>query len=547
MNSDNKEASPEPKSPLLSEQWGRTDFWQSPEPVDEQKQASHPTLDGGRGGYNVDENGFRLYEHATRVFMPPVNPQNGAYGNGQPPQTMPNQRVAPPPYGAYPPQSPNYNPPYGYPPYQPQPQYGWPGYGYNYPVAPPRRPVDMLAIAALSGSILAVLLGLLFLLVLALILVAPNRLSDSQFFGAVVSILSLMVSGLVGGGFGVYHSLRALLHRRSLTFKTPPFWIYLLLYVAVIGVAYWLQTIGMSTAYPLLTLALIVLSAYLPAWSIFSLGVRRIRKPEWPTTWRRFAFSLISGATLSILLAAVAELGLQVLVFRNLSVTPATLHCIDSPDVGGNSCNTPTVINLLLLMVSGIAPIVEETVKPLAVAMLFRRFRNAREAFTLGLAAGIGFNLVETIGYMSSQYGDWLSVAVVRSGSGLLHGFGAGMVTLGWYFIARKVDGKRHWVKGIGCWCYAVIQHAIWNGSVAIVELPDPIGSFFRDQKINLGFTQVESILGLYFIEVVIMLCLFLYVTGRLRQKTPRRPPIMETQPASPLINQQPQPGLARP
>ena len=88
-----------------------------------------------------------------------------------------------------------------------------------------------------------------------------------------------------------------------------------------------------------------------------------------------------------------------------------------------------------------IAPVVEEAVKPLAVVALIGRIRGAAEAFVLGLACGVGFDMVETSGYIGTGYHDWLNVALVRSGSSLLHGFGAAMVALGWYYLTHA---KRH-------------------------------------------------------------------------------------------------------
>ena len=78
-----------------------------------------------------------------------------------------------------------------------------------------------------------------------------------------------------------------------------------------------------------------------------------------------------------------------------------------------------------------VAPLVEEGVKPLGAILVMPRIRSASEAFLLGLAAGIGFDFVETIGYIGMGEADWISVAIQRVGAGLLHGVGAGMGALG--------------------------------------------------------------------------------------------------------------------
>ena len=181
---------------------------------------------------------------------------------------------------------------------------------------------------------------------------------------------------------------------------------------------------------------------------------------------------------------------------------------------------------MLLILLSVIAPLVEETVKPLAVVVLIGRVSSKAEAFTLGLACGIGFNLVETTGYISSGYNGWLTVALMRSGAGLLHGFGAAMVALGWYYLTHHEEGrfaKRLWLA-LGCAGYAVLQHAIWNGSVALAFIPGPIGDFFQNWSWSLGPVSIDGVELANIVEVIGILIFFMYMAGRLRRK-PVAPP----------------------
>jgi hypothetical protein len=72
----------------------------------------------------------------------------------------------------------------------------------------------------------------------------------------------------------------------------------------------------------------------------------------------------------------------------------------------------------------------------------------------------------------------------------------------------------------IGCWFYAVLQHAIWNGSWGLVLLPDPLGHFFNTWQLNLGFTSLASYEIINIVEALFILAFFIYMTGRLRTKT---------------------------
>ena len=462
---------------------------------------------------------------------------------GYPPQGQNYPPLAPnyAPYGGYPPQSYGYTPNAGYPSYQgyvspppyapigpPYPGYnGYAGNAYTYPWQPPlpKRDGYLLAmgITSLVGSILVFLAGLGAIGLLALISVVPHtNLSASEYFASIMLIIAFACAGIVGGGFGLYHSIRSVfLKKPSADFAMPRFWIFVLLYLAVIGAAYWLQTLGQAVTYPALTVLLIAFAALFPALAILALGDRRLhfpRKSPWPTSWRRFTLAIVSGATLGVGLAALLEFILEFLLVRGQTTNP--LLCVDQPNAP--NCQSPGVYNIILIVVAILAPLIEETVKPLAVIIFIGRIRSAAEAFVLGLAAGIGFNLIETTGYISSGYQDWLSIALIRTGSGLLHGFGAAMVTLGWYYLTHP--GKHRALKVAGCWIYAVLQHAVWNGSWGLTLLPAPVGSFFNNTNVTIGSLSLPSYSIVNIAEALFMLAFFMYMTGRLRTK--QTPPL---------------------
>src|SRR5260370_29357119 len=158
----------------------------------------------------------------------------------------------------------------------------------------------------------------------------------------------------------------------------PQFWIFVLLYLVVIGVAYALQTQGLAVAYPPLTAALIVLAGIFPALAVLALGVRRLHFPRssrWSTSSRRFTLALVSGPTLAIGLAAVLELAFLTLLLRGQAVNP--LLCIAQPNV--SNCQNPGVYNMLLVIVAVIAPLIQETVKRLAFWISLGRVPSARK------------------------------------------------------------------------------------------------------------------------------------------------------------------------
>ncbi|WP_052891241.1 PrsW family glutamic-type intramembrane protease [Thermogemmatispora carboxidivorans] len=436
----------------------------------------------------------------------------------------------PPPYPFYPgyPAYPHYVgglpnwPGYWYPGYPPYSGYpGWPSwpapsaYWQPGPAAAPRPPRDnyqvALGIIGLICSGLTLLVGLGFLIIASFAaLVSSVTRSTGEFYPLTVQSLVYTSAGLVGGGFCLYHSIRSLLGKPSHILKMPPFWIFLIGYVLTLAIGLILQATHQAVAFLPGTTVLIFLTAIFPAMTLFTLGLHLLRQARWSTTWRRFTLALTSGATLGILLASLLELSATLL----LAATGPTFNAACLNDPSNPFCQTGTKTLLIVLAVV-VAPLVEETVKPLGVAALSGRFSSGIEAFILGMSAGLGFDLVETIGYISMGYSDWAHVALVRSGAGLLHGLGAGMVALGWYYLIRTKE--RRFRLGFACWLYAVLQHALWNACGSLSLFPAPVGPAIESWQLNLGFISFGFDELLILLLTIVFLVLFILIVRWLR------------------------------
>ena len=398
----------------------------------------------------------------------------------------------------------------------------------------PKRDAYLLAvaIAAFACSCLVILGGLVSLVFVALFSIVPasaySTMSSGTYFAGVMLFITFALAGIVGGGFCAYHSIRSLFFKKaSKNVWLPRFWIFLLCYLATLGLGFWLHAQGQDINSPWLIGLLVYLGGLFPALTIMALGLRRLsfsrawkrvtpRSASWPTSWRRFTLALVSGATLSILLASILELIFQLILLG--SQANNIMRYVTDPNSGNPD---PSLYGILLVMLAVVAPLVEELVKPLAVVILIGRVRSKAEAFTLGLACGIGFNLVETTGYISSGYSDWLNVALVRSGAGLLHGFGAAMMALGWYCLTHQKEGtwkRRTWLA-LGCAGYAIFQHALWNGSIGLAFLPGPVGTFFSTWSWTIGPLTIDGPELANIAEMIGILIFFIYMAGRLRFK----------------------------
>ncbi|GCF06752.1 PrsW family intramembrane metalloprotease [Dictyobacter arantiisoli] len=496
----------------------------------------------------------------------PGQPYPGQMGQQHPGQPYPVQYAQPysgQPYG-YPVQG-GYGYPYsnGYYPYTPYGYYG--GYGYYGQSLKPKRDVYQLTISIISiicsSIVLATgLLCALFLLITAL--VAPytqaTTTKPGQLFSSITMLTALTIAGLVGGSFGLYHSIMAVRQRKSIEFKLPSiplgklrlpwFVLFLAFYVVMIAIGLMLRGNDHVAQQTWLTVFLIALAGMLPALAILSLGVWRVHNKQdehWTTTWRRLSIAMISGATSAILFASIFELILSAILVSSMHINSFNMSDPNMPIP-----NDSKTLIYLFLVVSVVAPLVEEGVKPLAVVTLVGRIHSAAEAFLLGMACGIGFDLIETSGYISSGYSNWVDVAIQRSSAGLLHSFGAGMTALGWYLLTHKdaLPKRRIWI-GLGCGLYAVLQHAIWNGSFIFQILPAPIGPYFTNGTFWIGNYELPSIMFIYIVETILMVCFFLFVTGKLGRKPTfwrRRPANVSdtatSQPTNPPSNTHPLP-----
>jgi RsiW-degrading membrane proteinase PrsW (M82 family) len=451
-----------------------------------------------------------------------------------PPQMYPQQGQAPA-------QQPIYQPYPGYHPYSGYPAYAYPPYAWH--AQPPQHKRDgyllAMAITSLVGSSLLLLIGLIFVGVFPLVITLPSwTMNNSQQFSLEAIVALIIFVAIIGGGLGLYHSIRSLMKKPSAYFSLLQFWIFLGLYAVVVAIGLMLRSNGQEIAFPALSAILIMLAAVFPALAVTSIGVRRLRtravKPQkdiWQTSWRRFTLAILSGATLSTALALILEfvlIGVIALLTHARGMQNMAL-CLNTPDV--QSCQNAGAYGILFVLVAVVAPLVEETVKPLAVVLLIGRVRSAVEAFVLGLACGIGFDIVETSLYMATGNHDWLNVALGRTGSGLLHGFGAAMVALGWYYLThtKEFGVRKGLLWAFACWFYAVFQHAVWNGSISLVLLPGTVGRFLQNWTLKLGFASLSSDVVINIIVTLLILAFFLYLTGKLRSKpaTPLGPPTL--------------------
>lgn len=457
---------------------------------------------------------------ATGVWAPPT-PQPSAYPAQSGYAAYPPYQPYPQPYPAYPPmQAQPYQPyPYPYPmPYYPQ---------YYAPPRPQRAPGETYAlviawIVTITSGI-AVIGGLL-VTALGSLGVIDGQANDLSFFGG---IIGFALGPIIGGAFGLWYGITGIRRRRSPGFDLPKAWMLLVLALVAIGggLAVWQFDVSTGRAPATATgiLPLATLTGALPALAILAFATQRLRNPS---TRRHVWMSLFYGMTLAAVFAVVLELFLTVFIALALHLTQQEAQSVlGQPNL---SNVTPKVTLALFLVLSVVAPLVEEGVKPLGALLAIRRLRTPAEAFLVGLAAGVGFDMLETIGYIGQGQADWISVAIERVGAGLLHGVGAGMGALGWYYLINGSGVHLRWLKGIGCGVYAVVQHGLFNAlSLSGQFLPHTISDWLN-QPFFIGSLPLQNNDVIYFGIYLLLIGVLIFMTGRLwraKGMAERKPP----------------------
>lgn len=408
------------------------------------------------------------------------------------------------PYTPYP--APPYQPYAPYPPYGPYPPYAYP------PMQPKRAPGETYALVV--SWIVTVVGALSIILALLILGISGLALSDgSNSLSTLGLAVSFGLAPLAGGVMAMVMGIQGILRRPSRTFTMPSYWFLFALALLALGAGVALWNLFPAPGSALAVSPLVVMSGVLPALAILALTTQRLRNPS---TRRHVWMSLAYGATLAPLLAIIFELLATLVIYL---VARALGFDVGNALNGANfSPTNPQELVAQLLDISLTAAVVEETLKPLGAVLIIRRLRTRSDAFLVGMAAGIGFNIVETIGYITQGQGDWINVALERSTAGLLHGVGAGMATLGWWYLINGKGVPLRFLKGFGLILYAMTQHAINNGVAVLIGLvPEPLRSLLFD-TFYLGRLPEQYASLVFLAYGGLILIVLLWITAVLRR-----------------------------
>jgi RsiW-degrading membrane proteinase PrsW (M82 family) len=191
-----------------------------------------------------------------------------------------------------------------------------------------------------------------------------------------------------------------------------------------------------------------------------SSAVRR-RAREWSVLWA-FVWGILSTVVaIAVEVLLLLMLGSRVAQLRlPVSVTPL--------DVAGLADDPGFIIGVFLAL-SVVAPLIEEVVKALGLWFARGAIRSHGDGLLLGLAAGLGFGLVESAGNVVNGVGSLFLFVVIwaRVAAMLMHSVTTGLVGAG-YARARLTGDRRALWSGL---IRAVVLHGAWNAIGAVTIL----------------------------------------------------------------------------
>jgi RsiW-degrading membrane proteinase PrsW (M82 family) len=264
-----------------------------------------------------------------------------------------------------------------------------------------------------------------------------------------------------------------------------------------------------------------ILVAGIPVIWVYFLAQGKLVPGGIERKWRVFGFSLTATPVLIVVteLIALAAVGLVVFVLVLLltSINPAleqTLTDIMDQLSSGQGMEIdlqflesylkqPVVIFGLLAVMSGIIPLIEEILKPIALWALAGKGLTDREGFVAGLLCGAGFALLENLLYFMNvtTAEDWLFMVIGRAGTGVLHMFGSAL--MGWGLARTWREGKGAFLALMTV--LAVGFHGLWN-ALAILGGLGPELAYGTTSTLGQRILFYLPLIGLLILQIMALL-----------------------------------------
>lgn len=221
---------------------------------------------------------------------------------------------------------------------------------------------------------------------------------------------------------------------------------------------------------------LVVIGAVIPAWFLIELARRGLDVLPRGRNWQILSVSFALTIPLTLMLSLVVVVFFMVALGVYLNTQPQLLADLQQffeqfdpsqldleqlEALANQVLSNPVIVALLISLVAGVTPLLEELLKPLALWLYAGDRLTPAQGFVGGALCGAAFGLWENLSALAGAgNGSGVLILVARVGSLLLHITATAI--FGWG-LASFWGQRRHWGRLAGSYLLAVGLHAFWN------------------------------------------------------------------------------------
>ncbi len=424
------------------------------------------------------------------------------------------------------------------------------------PTAPAKPQTDWSAIIQLGLSALASTTLLAIAVIIALINILGARGSNA---GTTSLTQPFMVAGsLAFGGImllpSAWYSWKHIRRQDSVTIahhERKNFWlIFTLFSIIVVSITLALGNFVASRGNIawLFLPSLNIIAAGLPTlWLIYA-GTRGLGNSSPKRIWGIFGVGLALGPLIILILELILLIGVGIMVLMWITLNPSLFSQFTSLAfrLQYAAPNTDQVLKIILpylqqpgvifigfAVISVLIPLIEETIKPVALWFLVGQKITPVQGFTYGIISGAAFGLFENLGNASNAVMGWASVVASRMSTLLLHSFTAGLV--GWA-LASAWSQKKYLRLGVA-FAIAVMIHGLWNG-LAVLSSIGSIGSSTNvSVPNNLRLLGTISTIGIILMGVLVFIAFFAFNRYLRRSMPPAASALPGSEPPAAMVD----------